>query len=199
MGSGPNRQGRARRYAVIEAPSALGLQTDGVAHLPGALLAAGLAELAFATGRGPELLTDIDGAGPLVRDDDVALFGLRDADERAADGCQPIPPGMRTWDLPRVRRLGGPSAAREAADHLTRSDLDGFWIHLDADVLDDAVMPAVDYRLPGGLAPSELVTVLTAAMATGRAVGFEVTIYNPTLDPTGAAGRELARILGQAL
>jgi arginase family enzyme len=24
-------------------------------------------------------------------------------------------------------------------------------IHLDADVLDDAAMPAVDYRLPGGL------------------------------------------------
>jgi arginase len=50
-------------------------------------------------------------------------------------------------------------------------------------------MPAVDHRLPGGLTSTELVGVLSAAMA---AVGIEITIYNPTLDPDGAAGRELA-------
>jgi len=27
---------------------------------------------------------------------------------------------------------------------------ESYWIHVDADVLDDAVMPAVDYRQPGG-------------------------------------------------
>ena len=32
------------------------------------------------------------------------------------------------------------------------------------------------------------VTVLQKAVASGRAVGMEVTIYNPDRDPTGAAG-----------
>ena len=75
----------------------------------------------------------------------------------------------------------------------------GFWIHLDADVLDDAIMPAVDYRQPDGLSWAELTTMLSAAMASGRAVGIEVTIYNPKLDPDGASGRRLTATLGEAL
>jgi len=56
-------------------------------------------------------------------------------------------------------------------------------------------MPAVDYRLPGGLRTHDLTAVLRIAMATGRVAGVEVTIYNPTLDPGGAAGRTLAAAL----
>ena len=40
-----------------------------------------------------------------------------------------------------------------------------FWIPFDADVLDDAIMPAVDYRLPGGLTWVEIEEVLSAALA----------------------------------
>ena len=83
--------------------------------------------------------------------------------------------------------------------HLCRGELDGFFIHLDADCLDDAVMPAVDYRLPGGLTPAELATVLRCAIASGRAVGLEVTIYNPALDMDGSAGRVLTDTIAQAL
>ncbi len=36
-------------------------------------------------------------------------------------------------------------------------------------------------------------------MATGRVVGVEITIYNPTLDPGGAAGRNLAAALAGGL
>jgi arginase len=72
-------------------------------------------------------------------------------------------------------------------------------IHLDADVLDDAVMPAVDYRLPGGLQLQELGVVLARALASGRAVGIEVAIYNPALDPSGSAGRALTAVLVEAL
>ena len=34
-------------------------------------------DLALVTGRGPELLADLDGLRPLVRDEDVALVGYR--------------------------------------------------------------------------------------------------------------------------
>jgi arginase len=152
-------------------------------------------DLAFVTGHGPRLLTDIEGRGPLVKDEDVVVFGFRDADEQAEYGSQPLPDTMRRLDLATVRRLGATRAADEAVAHLSRAELDGFFIHLDADSLDDAVMPAVDYRLPGGLSPDELVTVLRAALGSGRVVGMEVTIYNPKLDVDGSAGRVLVEAL----
>jgi hypothetical protein len=71
--------------------------------------------------------------------------------------------------------------------------------HLDADSLDDAVMPAVDYRLPGGLACEELGTTLAIALASGKAAGLELTIYNPDLDPDGSAGLRLTDTLVGAL
>ena len=158
-------------------------------------------DLAFATGRGPALLTDIEGRRPLVRDDDVVAFGFRDSDEQVEHGSQPLPPGLRAFDLPSIRSLGLDVAAREAVAHLTRASGPdrGFWIHLDADVLDDAIMPAVDYRLPGGLSWKELTAVLRVAIESRRAVGLEITIYNPTLDPSGESGRGLVSAVAEAL
>ena len=156
-------------------------------------------DLAFATGYGPRLLTDIEGRGPLVRATDVVLFGFRDAQEQARYGSQPLPRELRAFDLENIRRVGVERAASEAIAHLTRLELEGFFIHLDADSLDDAIMPAVDYRLEGGLSWDELITVLQLAIASGKAVGLEVTIYNPKLDEDGAAGRGLAHALGEAL
>ena len=81
--------------------------------------------------------------------------------------------------LPAVRAMGVEAAARKAVARLSGDELDGFFIHFDADVLDDAIMPAVEYRIPGGLSWDEMKSVLGIALATGRAVGLEVTIYNP--------------------
>jgi arginase len=156
-------------------------------------------DLAFATGRGPAEITNLEGRAPLIRDDDAFVFGFRDADEQAEYGSQPLPPALRSFDLAAVRRKGADQAAGEAVAHLARVDLEGFWIHIDADCLDDAVMPAVDYRIPDGLRPDELETVLRAALASGRAVGMEITIYNPALDPSGSAGRVLTNILSNVL
>ncbi len=158
-------------------------------------------DLAFATGRGPELLTNLEGLRPLVRDEDVVAFGFRDAHEQREYGSQPLPPTVLALDLQEVRRLGVKQAAQRAVEHLTAADLptQGFFIHLDSDVVSDALMPAVDYRIPDGLSWDELRTVLETALASGRAVGIEITIYNPALDADGSSGRELARTLIAAL
>jgi arginase len=60
-------------------------------------------------------------------------------------------------------------------------------------------MPAVEYRLPGGLTPNELETVLRIARASDRAIGIEITVYNPSLDEDGRAGRVLTETLVNAL
>ena len=156
-------------------------------------------DLAFATGHGPPLLADLEQRGPLVRPEDTVAFGFRDADEQRQHGSQSLPADVLALDLTTVRHMGIEHAAEVALERLTRPAVEGFFIHLDADCLDDRIMPAVDYRLPGGLSWNELKSVLTLAIASGRAVGLEVTIYNPALDDDGSAGRELTSTLVVAL
>ncbi|HZY68660.1 MAG TPA: arginase family protein [Devosia sp.] len=156
-------------------------------------------DLAWATGHGPAPLTEIGGQSPLVRSANVVAFGFRDHDDQREAGSQPLPTDMHILDLPLLREMDFRDAVQSALKHLTRADLDGFFIHLDADCLDDQLMPAVDFRLPGGLSAAEVKQLLQAALATGKAVGLEVTIYNPTLDKDGRAGRLLVDLLVDAL
>ncbi|WP_435282660.1 arginase family protein [Streptomyces koelreuteriae] len=149
-------------------------------------------ELALATGRGPRVLTDLEGRGPLVRDEDVVALGFRDAEDSASYGMQPLPPALHAMDLATVRAQGAAEAARRAVGLLTDT---GYWIHLDVDVLEDTAMPAVDYRLPGGLTWQELETVLRTALSDGGAVGLDVAIFNPRLDPDGSIAERLTECL----
>jgi len=157
-------------------------------------------DLALATGRGPSVVADLDGRGALVRDEDVVVLGRRDAEEAEAAGSRRIEDTAITMlELPVVREHGAERAAINAVEHLGRPEIDGFWVHLDCDVLDDAVMPAVDYRLQGGLSWEELETVLATAIETGRVAGLEITIFNPVLDGDGAITRRLVASLVNAL
>jgi arginase len=156
-------------------------------------------DLAFVTGRGPRLLTNLEGLAPLVRPEDTVAFGFRDLEDQAEYGSQPLSPEIFACDLGTVRRLGLEVAAGKALEHLTRPELRGFFIHVDADCLDDAIMPAVDFRVPGGLSWSELTSLLRLLLASDRAAGFEITIYNPRLDADGSAGRGLVEVLANAL
>jgi arginase len=68
-------------------------------------------------------------------------------------------------------------------------------VHLDVDVLDDGLMPAVDYRHPGGLAWEEATEILHGLLQSSGARGLEVTIYNPRLDPGGGLAQRLCHLI----
>ena len=189
---------RRGRYGLLYIDGDADFYQPQVSPLSGA---ASASDLAFATGRGPDLLADIEGRGPLVRDDDVAVFACRDAADRERRGCQPLPADLLVVDRDRVRRLGAGAAAREAVKFLTRDGgpQDGFWIHIDADVFDETIMQAVDDPRPNGLDWDEVVSALRAALGSGRAVGLQVAIYNPDFDGDGSNGRGLAATVRQAL
>jgi arginase len=103
-------------------------------------------------------------------------------------------------DGDQVRRLGVVTAMQEAVAHLTRpGGPEGYWIHLDADVLDSSIMHAVDDPLPDGLSWDDLRAALRIAADSERAIGFQVTIYNPDLDSDGASGRGLAATIADSL
>jgi arginase len=189
---------RRGRYGLLYIDGDADFYQPEVSPLGGA---ASASDLAFATGRGPDVVADIEGRRPLVRDGDVAVFGCRDAADRERRGCQPLPADLLVVDSERVGRLGAGPAAREAVSYLTRDGgpADGFWIHIDADVLDETIMQAVDDPRPGGLSWDELATAVRVAVGSGRAVGLQVAIYNPDIDADGSNGRGLAATLREAL
>jgi arginase len=157
-------------------------------------------DLALATGRGPSIVTNLEGLAPLVRDEDTVAVGRRDLKDTEEYGSQRIEEsGICVIDFNMIQTVGATAAARQAIDWLEQTPIDGFWLHLDADVLDDRIMPAVDYRMPGGLSYEDLTTFLSASMATGRVVGINITILNPKLDHDGTITRMFAKVLWDGL
>lgn len=149
-------------------------------------------DLAIVTGRGPDILADIDGLKPFVRDEDVVVFGYRDAEQASSYGSLDVmDTNMLAFDLLKVRELKINMAASTAVSRMLKDELSGFWIHLDADVLDDRIMPAVDYRINGGLDFYELSELLRVLILTRRGVGMSITIFNPQLDPDGSIAKNL--------
>jgi len=151
-------------------------------------------DLAAAVGRHWPAIADIDGLGPYFSPADTAHTGCRDDDEGFGEATE-----MLGAVLPasQIQRRGVKQTARTILDVADHADLDGYWIHLDVDILDPSVMPAVDSPDPGGLSAAEL-TELLAALAP-RAAGAQVTVFDPDLDPDGSHARLLTDILATGL
>jgi arginase len=154
-------------------------------------------DLAIVSGRGHDILTNIDGLKPLILDQHIIVFGYRDAIQAAGYGSQDVRhTNMHVFDLFQVQTLGVSKAASLAVKRLVEHKINGFWIHLDVDVLNDQIMPAVDYRLGGGgLSFSELSDLLKILFGSGRAIGMDITIFNPSKDADGSIARNLVSSL----
>jgi len=129
----------------------------------------------------------------LVDPHHVVHLGRRDFEEARQYGGT-LPETILDLHLDVVRELGPRATARRALERMHA--LDGFFIHVDVDVLDDAVMPYVDSPQPGGLTPDELREVLDELLASPLATAAEVTIFDPTKDRDGDGARMLVEVLG---
>ncbi|MBB6350984.1 arginase [Nonomuraea muscovyensis] len=148
-------------------------------------------DLALATGRGDDYLTDIDGLRPYVCEEDVIVLGLRD-EEDLGDFAGT---GIRSVRADEI----GDDTVDEARKVLVRDELDGFWIHVDADVLDPSVLRAVDSPTPGGLDADRLARLLRGLLRLPGAAGLQLTVFDPDLDEDGSQAAVLVDILAAAL
>jgi arginase len=124
----------------------------------------------------------------------LAVIGPRDGEWRRrfnVGSLHDLGIWLRRWDEVRDRPA---DTGREAVQHLSRST-DGWWLHVDLDVLDPAVFPAQGLPDvpddPGGLSWEQLVEVASAALRYGGCVGASMTIYDPDQDPDGACARRI--------
>jgi arginase len=156
--------------------------------------------LGLAVGRGATPLARLGGIAPLVRSEDVVVIGRRDEleepvyDEGALRASTALDLTHAT-----VRDQGAYATSRAALERVTRRELDGFWIHVDADVLDPSLIPAVDSPEPNGLLLDELAEVVTPLVRHPRALGLELTIYDPALDPDRTSAAKLTSLLERSV
>ncbi len=160
---------------------------------------AGMA-LAFAVGRGEGPLARLAGSDPLVRETDTVVIGRRDQFEEPFYGRNSVRHSdILDVPLEQIAREGVAEAVASALERLARPGLTGFWIHLDADTLDPAVMPAVDSPDPGGMQLGELAELVGALARHPNSLGLNLTIYDPVLDPDRSGASKLVELLARAL
>lgn len=152
-------------------------------------------DLAIVTGLGDTRLVDLESRGPLVRAEDVVLLGTRAADDYLPELQRR---GIAAVTSAALRERGPAAVAAQAVERATHA-ADGFWTHLDLDVVDAAALPAVDSPEPDGLSFAELAALLGRLAADPRCIGLEVTIYDPDLDPAGIYAEPIVRCLAAAL
>jgi arginase len=106
------------------------------ARYHGLLAAAGL-DLALATGHGPDALCDIDELMPYIAEPDVIQLGLQREPEDLKYFRTEMFDESTIARIPsaEIRSGGAGKAAAEARGYLESRGLDGFWIHLDVDIL----------------------------------------------------------------
>jgi len=75
-------------------------------------------------------------------------------------------------------------------EELANKLLDGFWLHIDVDVLNDEIMPCVDSRTPDGLNYEEFNQLTYILFKSDKLTGLEITILDPNLDRTGKFTKE---------
>ena len=151
-------------------------------------------DLAAAVGQHWPAVANLDGLSPYFSAPDVVHIGCRDNDEHLAETRQLL---GAVIPARQVREDGVEGIARTARAVVGRGHLAGYWLHLDVDVLDPEHLPAVDSPDPGGLDPKEL-TALLAALAPA-AVGAQVTVFDPDLDPDGRYAHLLSDVLATGL
>ncbi|MBT4003418.1 MAG: hypothetical protein HOF10_08905 [Chloroflexi bacterium] len=78
-------------------------------------------------------------------------------------------------------------------------DVIGFYLHIDMDVLDPNIAPAVDFPVKGGLSQQELVNAIQEITVNTPLLAISLSAINPTLDPHNKTIRSAIEILREIL
>ncbi|HTE49455.1 MAG TPA: arginase family protein [Kofleriaceae bacterium] len=161
--------------------------------------AAGM-DLALATGRGEPILTAWpDIGGPLVADADVVQIGERDAADPAYAYRDIEQTAIERITVQSLQAQGTGWAIERTLGRLGARGVERGWLHIDLDVLDQAVMPAVDSPGTPGLTYAQLSEVIGGLVGSGRIAGLDVAIYDPDLDPDGKYAPDIAAAVATGL
>jgi arginase len=162
--------------------------------------AVGGMDLALATGHGEDLMTSWPGiAGPLVPERHVVQLGERESHNKDFAWPDVIDTDMNRIDVFEARTIGTEGVLARMRETLDLESDWPFWLHLDVDVLDQSIIPAVDSPGSPGIDPAVLVAVCRSLVKDSRWSGMTLTIFDPDLDPSGDCAQLIVALCAEML
>jgi arginase len=146
------------------------------------------------SGRGAAELVRFWGEPPLVREPDLALFGVSRLDPPEQEVLARSP--LRRYPAVEVRRMGAGAAAQTAVERIHGSSHE-FVLHFDVDVISG--FQATNYPNSEGLSLDEVREALMVFARQKHLAAMEVTAYNPAKDADGAGAKILIDLLSEIL
>jgi arginase len=146
------------------------------------------------TGRGAPELVRFWSEPFLVREPDLALFGVSrlDPPEEAVLSNSPL----RRYLVADIKRHGAAASANTALERI-RGNGNDFVLHLDVDVISD--FAATNYPSSNGLTFDEVREALLIFAQQKNLAAIEITAFNPAKDPDGSAAKKIVALLAEAL
>ncbi len=146
------------------------------------------------TGTGAAEMVRFWGEPPLVREPDLALFGVARLDPPEEQLLAKSP--LRRFLASDVKRMGAAAAALAAVDRIHANGYQ-FILHFDVDVIAD--FQATDYPGTGGLSLDDVREALEVFATQKHLAAIEVAAYNPTKDADGIGAKLIVDLLADVL
>lgn len=135
--------------------------------------------LAHVLGHGDTALASVAGVRPAVRASNVAIVGLRDADDAEKEHLAKWK--VRAFTMRSIDERGVRGVMEEAI-RIASDGTAGIWVSFDLDCLDPETAPGVGTAVPGGMTYREAHLAMEMLADTGRVIGVDLVEVNPVLD-----------------
>ena len=146
------------------------------------------------TGRGAAELVRFGGEPPLVREPDLAIFGVDRLEPAEEELLSRLP--LRRYLATDVQRMGAAAAAQLAVERI-HGGTSEFVLHLDVDVIAD--FQATDYPGSAGLSLDDVRAALEVFAVQKHLAAIEVAGYHPGKDADGSGASTILDLLQEAL
>lgn len=148
------------------------------------------------SGRGAPELVRFWGEPPLVREPEIAIFGIARLDETEKEFLERSP--LRRYTAEDVQRMGATKAAEQALERMHGAAHE-FVLHIDLDVIAKEDFPATNLGAPGGLRLAEVREALAVWARHPNLAALVIAAYNPEFDADGSAAKQLIELLVEIL
>jgi arginase len=156
---------------------------------------------AIVGGHGPSDLVGLAGRAPMVQPRHTLLLGYRDEPDVPAGDPQERDFVPADTEIISGLRLREPATVPLVQDALARfaAETSGVWLHIDVDVLDQTVMPAVTYPKPDGPDFGQLAAALRPVATSPLLVGISLADLRPDLDQDGSITARVCDFVAEML
>ncbi|MCW4044282.1 MAG: arginase family protein [Candidatus Bathyarchaeota archaeon] len=149
-------------------------------------------DVAIVAGRGPKRLAAMFGYSPLVPEENIVLYGVRDLDRLEAEALAASK--VRVYSRSQIRAQGAENVAGEALRYL-ESKCDGVYLHVDLDVLDVSVFSAQGLSVPDGLSKEEFQRTVRVFVASGKLCGLAFMVFDAAKDADGSQAEKIVGLI----